>query len=129
MAEFEQITEQSLASITAFTARDARQRLCAVSACYLAPLHAVEFVLNNGIRASIPVALIPTLEFARPDQLASLRVEGGGYGLHVPALDADISIPHLFEALLGSRTMSRALSRREASRANGKLGGRPRKAG
>lgn len=79
------------------------------------------------------------LERARPSQLESIEVSPSGLGIHFPKLDADIYIPALLEGLLGSRKWmaaqlghaggrSRSAAKKAASRANGRLGGRPRKA-
>jgi hypothetical protein len=59
--------------------------------------------------------------------LRKIEIEGGGYGLRIPSLDADISIPSLLADHLGSSLMKRAISRATASKANGRLGGRPKK--
>ena len=66
------------------------------------------------------------MESATPAQLRHIVVEGEGYGLHVACLDADISLPQLLADQLGSTVMKRAVVRTSASRANGRLGGRPR---
>jgi hypothetical protein len=79
------------------------------------------------------------LQDAAPSQLEKIEVTPTGLGLHFPRLDADIYVPGLLEGLLGSRKwmaaklgaaggQSRSHAKKAASRANGKLGGRPRKA-
>lgn len=80
------------------------------------------------------------LEQAKPAQLEEIEISPSGMGLHFPKVDADIFIPGLLEGFLGSRRWmasrlgqkggeSRTRAKRKASRANGRLGGRPRKAG
>src|SRR5205807_9670530 len=80
------------------------------------------------------------LEDAKPSQLKEIEISPSGFGIHFPKLDADIYLPALLEGFLGSRQWmatrlgaaggkSRSAAKRSASRANGKLGGRPRKAG
>jgi hypothetical protein len=70
--------------------------------------------------------------------LGDIEVSLSGAGLHFPKLDADLYVPALLEGVLGSRKwMARSMGRTggastsaaktEAARANGKLGGRPRK--
>jgi hypothetical protein len=62
-----------------------------------------------------------------------------GFGIHFPVLDADLYVPGILEGFLGSKRwmasrlgqlggQSRSRAKRAASRANGRLGGRPRKA-
>lgn len=128
MAKFEAVSDRQFEQIEAQTRNNPLRVLCAVRANFLPAENAVEIQLNNGLVARIPVALVPGLGDASLQDLMGLRLEGDGYGLHVPAIDADISIPSLFSELLGSHAMSQAVARRAASRANGRLGGRPRKA-
>lgn len=78
------------------------------------------------------------LENATPAQLSDIEINSSGFGLHWPQLDADIYVPALLEGSLGSRKWmaarlgaqggkARSLAKRTAARANGALGGRPRK--
>jgi hypothetical protein len=66
-------------------------------------------------------------------------VSPSGLGLHFPQLDADLYLPALLQGFLGSRQwMAQAMGKvggkavspekKQAARANGRLGGRPRKA-
>jgi uncharacterized protein DUF2442 len=77
------------------------------------------------------------LENARPSQLNEVEISPSGFGLHFPALDADIYVPGLLEGFLGSKSWmaarlgqlggrSTSKFKKAASRANGRLGGRPR---
>lgn len=79
------------------------------------------------------------LEDGTPAQLADIEVLPPGLGLHWPQLDADLWIPGILEGLMGSRKwMAARLGRvggaattpakKAASRANGRLGGRPKRA-
>ena len=79
------------------------------------------------------------LENARPSQLEEIEISPSGFGIHFPRLDADIYVPGLLEGLLGSKKwmaarlgqiggQSRSRAKKAASRANGKLGGRPKRA-
>lgn len=79
------------------------------------------------------------LEAATPEQLAEIEISPSGLGLHFPMLDADLYLPALLEGFLGSRQwmasqlgraggQARSSAKVSAARANGKLGGRPKKA-
>ncbi|WP_158945768.1 DUF2442 domain-containing protein [Granulicella sp. S190] len=78
------------------------------------------------------------LEHAKPSQLETIEISPSGYGIHFPKLDADLYLPALLEGFLGSRKWmaarlgaaggsSRSKPKAVAARANGSLGGRPRK--
>ena len=78
------------------------------------------------------------LENAKPSDLEVIELSPSGFGVHFPKLDADLYIPGLLEGLMGSKTWmaarlgqiggrSRSRAKKAASRANGKLGGRPRR--
>jgi hypothetical protein len=78
------------------------------------------------------------LERAKPSQLDEIEISPSGFGIHFPKLDADLYVPGLLEGFLGSKKWmaarlgqvggkSRSKAKRAASRANGKLGGRPKK--
>ncbi|HYN14567.1 MAG TPA: DUF2442 domain-containing protein [Terriglobales bacterium] len=79
------------------------------------------------------------LENAKPLQLDEIEITPSGFGIHFPKLDADLCLPGLLEGLLGSKQWmasrlgqaggkSRSAPKEAASRANGPLGGRPKKA-
>lgn len=118
-ADFDRITEQ--------TAEREKSQLLAVSARYDRRSQRVMISLNSGAVVGFPLSVLPGLEEATPDELRKIVIQGGGYGLYVSSRDADISIPHLLADQLGSPLMVRAVARASASRANGALGGRPRK--
>jgi hypothetical protein len=126
MAEFKVPSEQDFEAITRRTARWMKRQLLAVDARYDRRGERVMITLNNGAVVGFPLTVLPGLEHATPNDLRKIEVEAGGYGLHVAALDADISVPSLLAEQLGSTVMKRAVARANASKANGRLGGRPR---
>lgn len=58
-------------------------------------VHCTEDVLSvdlfDGRTISVPLAWYPRLENATPEQRARWQVCGGGYGIHWPELDEDLS--------------------------------------
>ena len=75
---------------------------------------------------------------ATPSQLQEIEISPSGFGIHFPKLDADLYLPAILQGFLGSRKWmasrlgqaggkSRSVAKQKASRANGKLGGRPGK--
>ena len=94
--------------------------------------------LSNGIGIFFSPRDAQGLEDASPAQLSEIEINSSGYGLHFPRLDADLYVPPLIDGILGSRKWmaarlgaeggkARSLAKRTAARANGALGGRPRK--
>ncbi|HEX8394889.1 MAG TPA: DUF2442 domain-containing protein [Longimicrobium sp.] len=47
--------------------------------------------LIDGRTISVPLAWYPALLHARPEQRSQWRISGGGFGIHWPALDEDLS--------------------------------------
>jgi hypothetical protein len=47
--------------------------------------------LSDGRRVSVPLAWYPRLLTARPEERANWRLSGGGFGIHWPDLDEDLS--------------------------------------
>lgn len=128
MAEFVVPSPQEFATITRRTAQAMKRTLLAVSARYDRRSGRLMIVLNTGAVVGFPLSVLPGLENATPADLRKIEIEGGGYGLRVVSLDADIAVPALLEDQLGSPVMRRAVARTSASRVNGRMGGRPKKA-
>lgn len=47
--------------------------------------------LKDGRRISVPLEWYPRLAHATPEQLRMWEICGGGYGIHWPELDEDLS--------------------------------------
>ena len=94
--------------------------------------------LVNGCTYIFPADLSQDLSNASPNDLSVVEVDGSGFNLHWPKLDADLYVPALIAGIFGTRDwMSKALARQAgrttsptkatAARANGAKGGRTRK--
>lgn len=95
--------------------------------------------LSSKVIVSFPPGDVEGLRDARPSQLKTIELSPSGFGIHFPAVDADLHVPSLLEGFLGSKTWmasslgriggrSKSKAKKAASRANGKLGGRPKRA-
>ncbi|MGN6422571.1 MAG: DUF2442 domain-containing protein [Asticcacaulis sp.] len=122
MAEFTMVTEAAFAK----KKRPATAAFRAESATFDARTKRLIVQLSNGVEAAFPVGMIKGLEDAAPEDLRTFEVQGRGFGLHAPQIDADISVSQLFEDLLGSTVMAKSERRLAASRSNGAKGGRPK---
>jgi hypothetical protein len=74
--------------------------------------------LSNGCAYLIPPALIEDLAGAEPADLAEIEVEGEGFDLHFPRLDADIFVPALVGGVFGTQDWMRRLDRAGSDKAN-----------
>jgi hypothetical protein len=110
----------------------------AASAHYDPATGRVVIDLVNGCAYAFPAHLVQDLQGASAEDLADVQVDGLGFNLHWPALDADLYVPALTAGLFGTRAwMARELARvagmatspakAAAARSNGAKGGRPRK--
>jgi hypothetical protein len=94
--------------------------------------------LSNHRRLVLPIEDLQGLGGATHQQLQHHELLGGGTGISFPDLDVDLYVPALIEGVYGNRRWmaqlgreggkARTAAKREAARANGAKGGRPRKA-
>ena len=95
--------------------------------------------LVTGSSAGLGYAIAEGLAGAKPADLAIMEISPTGLGVYWPRLDADLYLPALMNGVFGSRRWVAGLlgaaggkstspAKRSAARANGRLGGRPRKA-
>src|ERR1019366_1672989 len=111
----------------------------AVSAHYDRATGHIVIHLSSNLILSFSPRDAQGLENAKPSQLEEIEVSPSGFGGHFPKLDADLYEPGRLEVCPGSKRgiasrlgqvggQSRSRAKRAASKANGRLGGRPRKA-
>jgi Protein of unknown function (DUF2442) len=92
--------------------------------------------LTNGCEFAFPVHMGQGLQNATDDQLAAVEVVAHGSGLEWEEIGAGLWVPGLLSGLFGNKAWMRELGRAggkvrseakaQASRENGKKGGRPR---
>lgn len=110
----------------------------AVSARYDRGAGRIVVDLNSKLTISFSPQDAQGLEHASPSQLEEIEISPSGFGIHFPKLDADLYIPALLDGIFGSKKWmaarlgqlggkSRSRAKKAASRANGRLGGRPRR--
>lgn len=110
----------------------------ATAARYDKRLSRVVIELGSGLALMLDPQQAEGLQGATASQLKEIEISPSGLGLYFPKLDADLYVPGLLEGILGSRKWMAArlgamggkrtsVAKKRSSRANGKLGGRPRK--
>jgi hypothetical protein len=128
--EYAEATERGKRTFAAPTA--------AVSAHYDRARGRIVVRLRSGLELSFSPKDAQGLEEATPAQLSEIEITPMRDALLWPQLDEGLWIPGLLEGAMGSRKWMAArlgqaggqattLAKKAASRANGKLGGRPRK--
>ena len=110
----------------------------AVAARYDRRVGRLVIALSNGLEIAFKPHDAQGLEHAKPEELTGVEISPSGLGLHFPKLDADLYLPALLDGFFGARRWMAARmgkaggqattdTKAAASRANGKLGGRPKK--
>jgi hypothetical protein len=111
----------------------------AIAARYDRRMARIVISLSSGLELAFPPHIVEGLSEAKPADLMDIEISPTGLGLHFPTLDADLYIPSLLDSVFGSPHWmasglgklggsSRSEAKASASRNNGKLGGRPKKA-
>jgi len=112
--------------------------LVVVAARYDSKIGRVVLNLSSGLDISFAPQSAEGLERVSSTDLKEIEISPSGLGIRFPKLDVDLYVPALLEGSLGSRKWmaarlgavggsSTSTAKRRASRANGKLGGRPKR--
>jgi hypothetical protein len=121
-------------------AKDLKARIPrAISAHYDRRTKRIVIEVSSKLIVSLSPSDVEGIEHATPSQLNEIEISPSGFGIRFPAVDADLYVPALLEGFLGSKTwmasrlgqiggQSRSKAKQNASRTNGKLGGRAKKA-
>ncbi|PRD64305.1 DUF2442 domain-containing protein [Malikia granosa] len=110
----------------------------AVAARYDQQAGRVVIELDSGLEIAFRPQHAQGLENATLSDLSEIEISPSGQGLYFPTIDADLYLPALLEGFLGSKAWMAARmgqvggratteAKQAAARANGRLGGRPRK--
>ncbi len=110
----------------------------ATAARYDKRLRMVMVALHTGLTVAFRPVDVQGLETATVADLSIIEISPSGFGLHFPAIDADIWLPGLLAGHFGSKNWMaarlgkaggkvRSPAKTAACRANGAKGGRPRK--
>jgi hypothetical protein len=118
--------------------RKLKQAPTAATAGYDRKSGRIVISLESGLELMFSPHSVEGLEDATPTQLSAIEISPSGLGIHFSELDADIYLPALLDGVLGSKRWMAArlgslggrqtsTAKKRAARANGKLGGRPKK--
>jgi len=110
----------------------------AIAAYYDRKNRRIVVQLSSNLDVSFSPENAEGLEGATSSQLAEIEITPSGYGIHFSRLDADLYLPALLEGFFGSKKWmasrlgeaggkSKSPAKKAASRANGRMGGRPKR--
>ena len=126
MAQFHPISEDAFKRAQVNADRDPRPYVVKAFCHHEEPV--LTLAMSTGVGVAFYAHLVRELENASAADLAEVAVAGGGTIVAFPKLDIYLSVGPLLEQFFGPMEWGRRERRAAASRENGRLGGRPRKA-
>jgi hypothetical protein len=78
-------------------------RVVPVAAHYVRKTGRIVVELSSKVIVSFSPGDVEGLEDAKPSQLSAIEISPSGFGIHFPAVDADLSVPGILEGFLGSK--------------------------
>jgi hypothetical protein len=135
---FMAITEEAFVAATRRATARVNQTPGAIKTYFDHETARVVIELNTGLILTFRPQDVEGLAGALPQALEVIEVSPSGLGIYFPELEVDFYLPSLLEGFLGSKQWMAAqmgkaggkatsAAKAAAARANGKLGGRPRK--
>lgn len=134
------ISDKDFGRANARAERKRAQHPTAAHVCFDRHIGRIVVTFDSGIGITIPHRSVRGLKDATPAQLEDAQISPSGLGIHFPQLDADVYLPALLDDFLGASRWTAMRNgkaggkvttevKATAARANGRLGGRPRKHG
>ena len=111
------VTDAELAAAEARGAAMLAAQPRAVAARYEPATRKVMVDLANGCSYVFPADLVQDLNGSDDAKLSKIVVDGAGFNLHWPLLDADLFVPALVAGLFGNRDWMMREMARQAGRA------------
>ena len=132
------LTKEQIAAANKRGAEQQRRGPMAQAASFNAATGRIEILLTSGLALSFAPGQVQGLDHARATDLSNIEISPSGFGIRFPGVDVDLYLPALLDGFLGTRSWIAAqngkaggrvssAAKAGASRANGKLGGRPKK--
>lgn len=136
MSESQVMTKKEYDTSVAKWCEEDRTRPRAVGLTYDGVKRLIHLELRNHVSLTFPGRMLIALESATPAQIRKFRIVGDGYAILWDDLDVQVTTEYITGKILGTLTSTQVASKAgsvksprkaAASKANGKLGGRPRK--
>jgi hypothetical protein len=130
-------TDEDIEKALAAASANEEPRAKAIGLTYEDGERLLSLRMSDGSCHYIPTAKLQGLSEASDDTISHLEISEDGLDIHLPSGDVDLYVPALLSGIYGTKKWMSALGQRggrsrsaaktDASRENGRKGGRPRK--